>query len=88
MVGMVALAVVVMFGKVAQAQVVLVAQETLHQHHQLKAQMVVQVVLTIQMMIIYKLAVVVEQVRQVKLVKQQLVAKAVMAQHPLFLAHL
>jgi hypothetical protein len=85
MVGMVVLVVVEMFGKVAQAQVVLVAQETLHQHHQLKAQMVVQVVLTIQMMIIYKLAVVVEQVRQVKQVKQQLVAKAVMVRHLLFL---
>jgi hypothetical protein len=88
MVGMVALVVVVMFGKVAQAQVVLVAQETLHQHRQLKAQMAVLVERISQLMRIYKLAVAVVLVKLVKMVRQLLVVKAVMAQHPLFLAHL
>jgi hypothetical protein len=78
----------VMFGKVVQAQAVLVAQETLHQHHQLKAQMVVRVKLISQLILICKQAVEVVLVKLVKMVKQLSVVKAVMAQHPLFLAHL
>jgi hypothetical protein len=50
--------------------------------------MVVRVKLISQLMKICKLVVVVELVKLVKQVKQMLVAKAVMAQHPLFLAHL
>jgi hypothetical protein len=78
----------VTYGKVEQTPVVLVAQETRHQHHQLKAQMVVRVKLISQLMRIFKLAVEVVLVKLVKLVKQLSVVKAVMAQHPLFLAHL
>jgi hypothetical protein len=50
--------------------------------------MVVRVKLIRELMKIYNLAVEVELVKLVKMVKQLLVAKAVMAQHPLFLAHL
>ena len=78
----------VTYGKVEQTPVVLAVQETRHQHHQLKAQMVVRVKLISQLMRIFKLAVEVVLVKLVKLVKQLLVVKAVMAQHLLFLAHL
>jgi hypothetical protein len=78
----------VMLIKVEQTPVVLVAQETHLPHHQLKAQMAAQVVLTIQMIIIYNQEAAVVLVKLVKLVKQLPVVKAVMVHHPLFLDRL